>query len=268
MATKTISPSDPPPSVNNRAERETLFIPTSTPAPTKELPVGSTVLWGNYYVSNSTTKEPIEWRVLDVQGNKALLLSLYGIETRAYQIWGETVDWAGMSWEQSSLRDYLNNVFLKEAFSTKEQQAIFTTTLSNSGGNLRLDDGRVMKTISGPDTKDMIFILSVNDVLNYLPRAADRCALNTEYLLEKPNKNPKKNDVSVRPANAKKTQYGYWWLRDINQNYREGNEETRGFHVLPDGSIGTTGVLWYSYYVIRPAMWIDISYLNNNTNKK
>lgn len=37
------------------------------------------VEFGNYPQNNSDTKEPIEWLVLDVSGNEALIISRYGL---------------------------------------------------------------------------------------------------------------------------------------------------------------------------------------------
>lgn len=63
-------------------------------------------------------EEPIEWLVLDIQNNKALLLSQYALNSKPYN-----TDYEAVSWENSSLRQWLNGWFLKFSFSDAEKRS-------------------------------------------------------------------------------------------------------------------------------------------------
>ena len=57
----------------------------------------------------------IDWLVISVQNNRALVLSKYVLETRAYHIYGGEV-----TWEHSSLRTFLNGSFFGTTFSEQD----------------------------------------------------------------------------------------------------------------------------------------------------
>ncbi len=84
----------------------------------------------------------IEWRVLERDGNRALLISNYIIDRQKFNESSENT-----SWEKCSLRKWLNNDFYNTAFSS-----------------------------SGNDTNDKIFLLSIDEVKKYFPSDAyTRC---------------------------------------------------------------------------------------------
>lgn len=73
-------------------------------------------------------KQPILWRVLYTERNKALLLSEVILDTRPY-------DDNSNNWETSEIREWLNNDFYFSAFSEKEKNAIIQ---NNTLGNIFL----------------------------------------------------------------------------------------------------------------------------------
>ena len=80
--------------------------------------------FGDYYQSNSSTKEPIKWRVLSVDGNDAFLLADQNLDAKPYNEECENVTWA-----TCTLRTWLNVTFLNTAFTSAEQAAIKNTTV-------------------------------------------------------------------------------------------------------------------------------------------
>jgi hypothetical protein len=105
----------------------------------KPLEVGQNVTFGRYpQTSNATEQTPIEWIVLEVKDGKALLLSKYGLDTKLYC--GESFNtllrynglYEGITWERSSLREWLNKEFLIAAFSEVERRAIQNSKVDNS----------------------------------------------------------------------------------------------------------------------------------------
>ena len=112
------------------------------------------VQFGNYYINNGNEKEPIEWRVLSVDGDVALLLADKAIE---YLPYGESEE--EIEWETSSLRKWLNNSengFIKEAFTLEEQNDIKHIVFD--GNDVDIDNKN--------SSDDMVFIPSRAEMIN------------------------------------------------------------------------------------------------------
>ena len=97
----------------------------------KTYKVGDIILFGSYYQSNATTKEPIQWRVLEIDSvnHKILLLSEYVLDTKPYHI---SSTYESVTWLICTLRDWLNNDFMNTAFSETEHAKILTTHLETN----------------------------------------------------------------------------------------------------------------------------------------
>lgn len=211
--------------------------------------IGDFVTFGTY----SQTKEgndttPIEWLVLDVQGNKALLISKYGLDVQPYN-----TEYADVTWENCTLRKWLNETFLNNAFSQAEQEVILTTTVDNSKN--QCFDWTILSgdvTTGGNNTRDKVFLLSYAEVnkyfnvtysnLNILSRVSptayaisQRAGFNTGY-------------KTLDGAAA-----GYWWLRS------PGYFQTCVTIVYTDGSLNFDRV--DGRLSVRPAIWLDLSAL-------
>ena len=76
------------------------------------------IYFGNYYQSNSSTKEPIKWRVLSVNGNDAFLLADQNLDAKPYN-----EKYTDVTWATCTLRTWLNDTFLNTAFTLAEQAA-------------------------------------------------------------------------------------------------------------------------------------------------
>ena len=82
------------------------------------------IYFGNYYQSNSSTKEPIKWRVLSVNGNDAFLLADQNLDAKPYN-----EKYTDVTWATCTLRTWLNDTFLNTAFKSAEQAASPTSVL-------------------------------------------------------------------------------------------------------------------------------------------
>ena len=111
--------------------------------------VGDTLTFGDYL-----------WRVLDSQEDKLLLISQDILEQRAYHPCYEQV-----TWENSTLRGYLNNDFLRQ-FTHEESSKIIETTIANP-------DNLWYGTPGGNDTLDKIFVLNLEEVDRYFGDSGD-----------------------------------------------------------------------------------------------
>ena len=107
----------------------TLFTSTVLAEAGNKLEPGAGITFGHYEQDNDLANgaEPIEWVVLEVSGNKALLISHYGLDAKPYN-----TDYIDTTWETCSLRAWLNSDFLNTAFTAEEQTAILTSEHSSS----------------------------------------------------------------------------------------------------------------------------------------
>ena len=114
-------------------------------------------------------KQPIKWLVLEANENEALLISLYGLAYKEYHYYSTDI-----TWEDCALRKWLNNDFLKYAFSEEEIKRIKFSELKN-------DDNPECDTKGGNDTTDRIFCLSINEVEQYFSSDDARKCKPTAY---------------------------------------------------------------------------------------
>ena len=78
---------------------------------TVPIEIGEHVMYGSYQ------GEPVEWRVLDKKDGEILLLSEYGLDILPFDDSGS----GSIIWENSSIRNWLNNEFYNSTFSKEEQ---------------------------------------------------------------------------------------------------------------------------------------------------
>lgn len=181
---------------------------------------------------SSNGKEPIEWLVLDRDGDKVLLLSKYALAYQSFMPFYEPVT-EPYTWESCSLRRWLNGTFLNAAFSADEQQRLLTTTVITSPGSLHRENGPVT-------TEDRVFLLSNTEVYAYFASEAATAAEYTAYAL---SENP-------WPGNAATPGPADWWLRTT-----DGYDHPDG--VYADGRVGE-GARAYEGEYVRPAIWITV----------
>lgn len=198
------------------------------------------IYFGNYYQSNSSTKEPIKWRVLSVEENEAFVMADMALDCQPYNETDEDV-----TWETCTLRQWLNNTFLNTAFDAEEQSAIKTTTVVNENNIYNNNPG-------GNPTMDKIFLLSQNEMKNpqygfnsnYYKKSETRQCKPSEYAVE--------NNCFIRSIDDYVGNC-FWWLRspgdrsDFATYVTFSNEGSAGYYVSMDG-IG-----------VRPALNINLS---------
>ncbi len=128
--------------------------------------VGDTIPFGSWHQeSDARDSTPIQWRVLDIQDDKALLISDKALDARPYDLY--RVD---ATWDECTLRAWLNTEFLNEAFTPDQQKAILVTTLENGA--------------ECPPTEDKIFLLNYREASRYLS-ADELIARYTKYASQK-----------------------------------------------------------------------------------
>ncbi len=181
---------------------------------------------------SSNGKEPIEWLVLDRDGDRALLLSKYALDYQSFMPFYEPVT-EPYTWGSCSLRQWLNSTFLNAAFSADEQRRLLTTTVITSPGSLHRSDGSIT-------TEDRVFLLSNTEMYAYFANEAATAAEYTAYAL---SENP-------WPGNATAPGPADWWLRST-----DGSDHPDG--VYSGGRVGE-GARAYEGEYVRPAIWITV----------
>ena len=117
---------------------------------------GDRIYLGSFEQDGDETNgaEPILWRILTVDGKKALLLSEYALRTMPYNS-----EWTDTTWETSDVRKWLNGEFFEASFTQNDKSLIIKTAISTKD-NLRYG------TDGGNDTEDHVFLLQWEDTYN------------------------------------------------------------------------------------------------------
>jgi len=208
-------------------------------------------------VGNIITFGSLQWRVLDVQGLRAFIISEKIIEQRPYhRIYAE------IGWEKSSIREYLQNDFIEKTFTPKEAKRIYYS--KNITRNNAWYD-----TYSGNDTFDKVVLLTIEEVVKYFGNSGDLKA-HKAWIVDGNKSVFKSGDLvsvvyteseegyilhdqydSARVAKDTDGVSSTWWTR------------TPGYNTSSVVVIGSDGVVRMNGNVVtaktggvRPAMWI------------
>ena len=149
-----------------------------------EATVGGTVSFGSYEQNNiyDDGSEPIEWLVLAKDGNKLLLISKQLLDIYQYNSNENSV-----TWEDCTLRAWLNSTFYEAAFSTEERKVIATTEVFTAGVHQKFYSSLLEKMVYTADpmpdctTSDKVFILSEEELHKYFKDDAAVVAKPTTY---------------------------------------------------------------------------------------
>lgn len=192
----------------------------------EKMPVKLRLKWEIEY-GKSVVFGSIEWIVLEIKDNKALLLSKYTQgKYRPFHYKNRTV-----YWENCSLREWLNTDFFNSRFTDEEKKIICEVINQNEERNIW---GSVIK---GNNTLDRIFLLSQEEVEKYFKSAEDR------YTYENMDKT---EELHICAG---------WWLRSPAHWRGNGARIAKGKNAfaIENGSIDAD-------YYVRPALWVDLSY--------
>ena len=193
--------------------------------------IGSTIRFGYYEQDNNTSngKEEIEWIVLAVDGDKALIISQYALDCQRYNS-----TYTDTTWKKCSLRTWLNGTFYNAAFGAYHQEMIISTTVS-------ADKNPYYSTSPGNSTTDQVFLLSITEANKYFSSDEARQCQGTAYC------------YAQGAHKASNGNCWWWWLRS------PGSDSVHAAGIDSGGSVDYGGFgVNYRAVAIRPAMWIDI----------
>lgn len=181
-------------------------------------------------IKANAAADMIEWRVLDIEDNQALVISKYALDCQPYH----TSD-TDITWEDCTLRTWLNDTFFNSAFSMQHQELILTTSVS-------ADKNPKYDTSSGGVTNDRVFLLSIEEMMKYFTSASSRECLGTAYCY-------------AQGAYRGDNYMCDWWSRSL------GNSQDCASGVSIDGLFDCRGAdVVYVGIAVRPALWINLDF--------
>lgn len=190
---------------------------------------GDFVLFGHYpQTSEGKDSTSIKWKILAVESDKILLLSDKVLDVKPFHNNTKTVE---ITWEDCTLRSWLNKDFMKNAFSSDEQSAIVTTT----------------NNADGSTTNDRVFLLS-NYETEKLNDIVSDC-YQTDYAFSQHG--PSASFSS------------YWWTRTVRRDHQnvvlKGRSDCRF-----DQEAGVRPAIWVDKSILSNIKQTDVNTINDS----
>lgn len=180
--------------------------------------------------------ERIRWKVLQNDGSTLFVVADKGLDCKRYNEEDESV-----TWENCTIRKWLNNDFFYLAFNSSEKGAIVEQIVVNEDN---LDYG----TEGGNDTLDNVYLLSFGEVTNpiygfcekYYMFSSSRCFESSDYA------HMRGGNINVGNCD--------WWLRSPGFNtYNVVGVDYCGHIARRGDSVNA------EYYAVAPALHINLS---------
>ena len=188
---------------------------------------------GRYWEGTGIENVPIEWLVLEKTEDYMLLVSKESITSRGFC---EEVG----NWADSSIREWLNNDFVRQAFNYDEMLMIV---------------GKEITTVYAPDdspsvvekTMDRVFLLDEDECERYFPTPDSKIVKQSQYAMNM-QREDRKFDTS-------------WWLRN------GGAMGCNPMLVTEYG--GYYDLVWPAWIAgVRPAIYISRYYYDRIKSKE
>jgi len=190
--------------------------------------VGDIIQFGGY-----------DWKILEIENDKALILSDKILMKESYHSTDERVTWEGCD-----LRQYLNGTFYENIFTIEERNLIIEMNIKNTANQWYGING-------GVDTTDKIFLLSLEEVVRYFGDSGQLVNIPADNVYKISDEYDSK-----RVAKDKDSDNVGWWLRS------PGARTDLTVFVDYEGKIQAAGHNSNEYVDstggVRPALWIKI----------
>lgn len=230
----------------------------------KKLSIDAVVTFGNYEQDNNESNglEPIAWVYADNYDGYAVLVSYYGLDEQPYN-----TEQTEITWENCSLRKWLNEDFYNIAFNDEEKEMMSPINLQNPGNSKHNIEG-------GNDTLDSVWMLcdlDIERIKNYsmtkayklLVEEADGEIETTAYVQSKEKPNPYAREGS-EPETYKKIEA--YWLR------MPGNDLSKAAVGWDDSNFGEISSDVSLNHVVRPVIVLKedakVKVISGNPNDK
>ena len=218
-------------------------------SPHRDAKLGEIITFGVYpQTVDGADRTLIKWRVLQNSGRELFVLSEYVLDCKRYHGESENV-----TWRDCDLRKWLNDEFYNAAFNAAEKKLVKITLCADNGEG-------------SPDTKDKVFLLSVNEIQTFTDPGDGndtrirRRAVGTDYAKLKKldgcslyvyDKGVEKDYIV---ENGEKRGCSWWWTRSQLQT----EHPSRATFIGARSNIKTYGEVNLRYYGVRPALKLSI----------
>ncbi|MBD5106431.1 MAG: Ig domain-containing protein, partial [Lachnospiraceae bacterium] len=187
--------------------------------------------------------ERIKWKVLNNDGSNLFVVADKAIDCKEYN-----EEYVNITWETSTIRNWLNNSFYNTAFSSSEQGAIVTQNVVN-------EDNPSCGTEGGNNTSDKIYLLSISEVTNETYGfCSDYSTFSASRWVQPSNYAHARGASTYNDSNTGGNDNCWWWLRSTGySSYDAARVYCLGY------------VDWIGFYVITyndgvcPALHINLS---------
>ncbi len=187
--------------------------------------------------------ERIKWRVLQNNGSTLFVVTDKAIDCKDYN-----EEYTEITWETSTVRNWLNNSFYNTAFSRSEQGAIVMQNVVN-------EDNPEYGTEGGNNTSDNVYLLSIGEVTNaaygfcsdYSVSSASRWVQPSSYARAR-------GTYTYNDSYTGGNDNCWWWLRSPGVN------SSIAANVNDNGYVNRYGVNVYDINDgVCPALHINLS---------
>lgn len=185
--------------------------------------------------------ERIKWRVLSNDGSTLFVAADKGLDCKDYHDPGGDI-----TWENGTLRNWLNSSFYSTAFSSMEQGAVVSQNVIN-------EDNPMYGTEGGNNTMDKVYLLSIGEAAN------PTYGFCENYESESVSRQLKTSDYAhargvYNVYNSRYAGNGLWWLRS------PGYVTISAASVTSNGYVHRTGTsVNTSRAAVVPALHINLS---------
>ena len=208
----------------------------------EEAEIGDRVRFGTYEQDKDSSNgaEPIEWIVLAEEEGRKLLISKWILDCQVYHTSNEDV-----TWENSSIRTWLNDTFLNTAFDSDEKARIPKTTII-------AEDNQRYATDAGKNTKDQVFLLSISEADAYFAEESNGTSRTRGCTA---TLSAEKKGVWMNTSNESDWYYGngWWWLRTPGYEPDCATFVNYNGSIVDGGSRVNRGIVG-----VRPAIWVNV----------
>ncbi|MCM1161271.1 MAG: DUF6273 domain-containing protein [Roseburia sp.] len=177
--------------------------------------------------------EKIKWRVLENNGSTLFVIADNALDCKNYND-----PLVKSTWENSTLRSWLNDSFYNMAFSSDEQKAIEGQKVINASNP-------VYGTEGGKDTTDKLYLLSIGEGMD------ESYGFCSEFCNYSSSRKAKASDYAgVRGTYKDKENNCVWWLRSPGRAVNNiavignnGNVHREGNNITSPSNVGVCPVL-------------------------
>lgn len=214
------------------------------------------IFFGSYPFEADGRSRPVEWIVIkELPDGKMLATSRYAVEAMDFND-GPNNE---ITYENSTLRRWLNGYFLKTAFNEKERDRLIPMHVNPA-------DNAVYKVNGGRPAKDKVFLFSAYEAEFFFPSKEERVLYPTPYAASKPLILSEKGSVN-------------WWLRTVGRRdddeppLRKGCSNTGCMtRITFNGSIYMNGTIIYTegnaLYAVRPVILLGPEHKTDDNDKR